>query len=761
MKVVRNIALLLLGGLSMLACSEDKLDMPLVRGGQVVLDFSAGALTRGTSPSEEKEKGLNHLDVFIFESVAAGNDQGTSPCKYYGRHEANTQRQLSMAKELFETGKTYWVYVVANSTYAETDFEVFRPGQGNDLTLADLQVMIQEDNLVHLTSSGVQGAPAFFLMDGIAYAGASEPATKTAVTLNDNSTETDIDLKVTLRRAAAKMAVTFEAKTAADGAEIRFIHDVADITAVLPDYAEVASLLKHYYIENMRIDTKIVDGTLPVDEKLVSTRNAPTNLAVSADKGILSLATYTYSHDWATGGDEFSRESYIVARIPVLYKASAEAEWVVKADNYYKVTLGVGEKIDRNKFYNIKVAISHTGASSPTEAIALEGRYDVEEWVEQDINIGGDINKPAFLELSKETLTMRNRTEDHSIQFASSSTVTATIKEVYFWDKLGQQKWEYRGSGDIPHNLAVVPDAALNGVLTVTGDVPTNNLIRYVVVEIKNQDQGVEPITLLVKQYPLEYIQGVQGYYSYRDDFHNGNPDRVTTYEQGYSPYYNCASEYDSESKTWTVERTYEKNSSYFVSKYATPKSDGTSTIGMYYYRNGRRQTDNWDEGLINARMYHVQITSTSENYVLGIPRLDADGVVESSAENGRMVSPSFMIASQLGAVQDFSSVAMAASHCKHYVETYQENGETKIYDNWRLPTRSEIVIIMKYQKNSPDAMATVLTGSAYWSPEGPVWTETTTGNNGHTQGDIVPSGDWTDGWPIRCVRDHYVDKKE
>ena len=85
--------------------------------------------------------------------------------------------------------------------------------------------------------------------------------------------------------------------------------------------------------------------------------------------------------------------------------------------------------------------------------------------------------------------------------------------------------------------------------------------------------------------------------------------------------------------------------------------------------------------------------------------------------------SPSFMIASQLGAVQAANSIEQAASHCEQYVEvTNRGNGTNNknvvAYHDWRLPTEAEIKIIYKYQDNS-DAMDVVLSGNRYWSASG------------------------------------------
>lgn len=143
--------------------------------------------------------------------------------------------------------------------------------------------------------------------------------------------------------------------------------------------------------------------------------------------------------------------------------------------------------------------------------------------------------------------------------------------------------------------------------------------------------------------------------------------------------------------------------------------------------------------------MYHVTITATSSEYTLGRPRI-TDGKTDPGADNAVLVSPSFMLASQLGAVVGISNenaqdeLDAVADHCKQYVEVARDG---TVYDDWRLPTREEINIIYKYQ-NASDVMDEVLAGDRYWSASGLV-----------TKPGVSSPSDRA----IRCIRDAY-DKK-
>ena len=161
------------------------------------------------------------------------------------------------------------------------------------------------------------------------------------------------------------------------------------------------------------------------------------------------------------------------------------------------------------------------------------------------------------------------------------------------------------------------------------------------------------------------------------------------------------------------------------------------NTPSQTYYQVNYRGT-----GLSNNHMYVIQISSTSENYIMGRPIL---GNPDENLSYDDVVSPAFMIASQLGAVLPFDDAASAAEHCRRYMEVTDDG---KRYTGWRLPTPDEISVITRYQNGTINnvtisnsnyqAMSPVLTGGYYWS---------LTGNS-------VSTGLDDDGPYLRCVRD-------
>lgn len=166
------------------------------------------------------------------------------------------------------------------------------------------------------------------------------------------------------------------------------------------------------------------------------------------------------------------------------------------------------------------------------------------------------------------------------------------------------------------------------------------------------------------------------------------------------------------------------------------------------YGNNRYYSTDLGDsESLTNNNMYVIQISSTSDTYVLGRPYVNQT----SHQSQDNVVSPAFMIASQLGAVLPFTGnngPVNAATHCSRYMEV--SNGIR--YTGWRLPTEAEIKVITGYQygniggvtiPSQYQAITPVLTGRWYHSLSGQeVEANANAGTNSQTKS------------YLRCVRD-------
>lgn len=146
-------------------------------------------------------------------------------------------------------------------------------------------------------------------------------------------------------------------------------------------------------------------------------------------------------------------------------------------------------------------------------------------------------------------------------------------------------------------------------------------------------------------------------------------------------------------------------------------------------------------DGKNNNHMYVIQITATSSNYVLGRPTIN-----NNYQSQDHVVSPAFMIASQLGAVRSASfNATRAARHCGTYMEVGKDGTR---YVGWRLPTAEEVKVIIQYQKDpnvtADGTMAVVLGGARYYTLDG------------NSQATDVETGDDT---YVRCIRDLTADE--
>ena len=155
-------------------------------------------------------------------------------------------------------------------------------------------------------------------------------------------------------------------------------------------------------------------------------------------------------------------------------------------------------------------------------------------------------------------------------------------------------------------------------------------------------------------------------------------------------------------------------------------------------------------DGLTNNHMYIIQISKAEDDVPLGRPRINSNNYM--SEDN--VVSPAFMIASQLGAVSTFYGHTNpgqdAAKHCHTYMEV-ATNGVRFV--GWRLPTKKEVAYIVRYQKDKTNVSGQgvfqdVLTGNYYYTLDG------TYADTEETQ--------YADGnYAVRCVRDLTLEEIE
>ena len=696
----------------MLAFScQEELGVNAPMNESIVLDLSSG-LTKAADT--DVESFVNHLDVFIFD--VNGTEPGAEV--YYERYQVNNAASLVLnaKRSTFTAGQKYYVYLLANSNLSKSDFEAVE-------SYNDLIDKKQEDYNLHLTGLTIDGAPSYFLMDAVAFQGGSSP-----VVLNNGVSSDNTVLDAVLRRAAAKVVINIKAS------------EKVEFKAFTIEDGSEGGL---YYLRNMPYDTYLLAEARAEEDiytaKVRNTKksnNAYFSWNPTQDSKNVSLVTYVYPNNWADQSS-LERETCVVMNLPLTY---TDGELVKDYANcWYKIPMTDEQMFKRNNYYEVNIDLNRPGAISESTPVDLEDvYYSVIDWTEHNVYVGGD-DKPKYLMVNKDYMEMRNIAVDATtLEFASSSPVTITVKDIYYYNKFGVKTTVN------PTITGTTEVDSTTGNITVNSPVPTNNAIRYFTLVVTNEDGITREVE--VAQYPLEYITNQQGWYSYRSDFATDQYPSPTTYE--YRGSRRVAVNWSSNS--WNYSTSVQQNY-FFGSKVAVQKSNGTSTL--YYYSWGQNSnsvsTNAGNLGsLNNARMYHVQITASSGKYIVGIPQLDADGFTDGGADNAKLVSPSFMIASQLGATQAPTSQEQAERHCREYVEVYDPDGDPSTnnaihYDDWRLPTAAEIQIIIDFQYVENAAMDEVLSGRYYWSATGQIGNPQSSSSNG-TQS------------AVRCIRDAY-----
>ena len=693
------------------ACTADDDLAPAVKPaeGLTISLETPGVLSRATEAGNDalNENTISQAQLLIFNSEGARTPDGYRSFEFTdGKTEAviATGNWKNNA-QLFDKGPgaMYDIYVVANAHGGSTSLQDVR-------TLDGLLSAVDEDaDIWKLEGANIGTGTVGYTGKRFAMSGVSSgfvPETK----------EDEYTISVPMERLAAKVEVNI------------FFSD--EFKAKFKPIGFYSSLRNYATRSLLRADKEesFTDRGIAGNEANDPMVAAPEK---DFDKRTAKLVLYTYPTDW--GGDVL-QETFVLLNMPGSYTEQEGAQPEHKGSNYYKIPVRLGDatahQLNRNTIYRVKVTIDRMGQPQLDVPVELTPKYEVIPWTTVTIDVdNGDLN---YLEVVKDEIIMKNIEKSEEQYFTSSSPVTASIEEVYYYDKYGTKQtissYSYGRYG-----ISVDPAAGNFGNVTINSDVPTNNGIRYIKVKVTN-GQGLSK-EFTVKQYPLEYIVTVPGWYSYRTD--NICDGRVVHWEAEFDKDLDrpVTSANNFSSKVYDKDEnkiyTYNfKQDSWWV-------STGWWGQGYYEYSNWKAEKGTRQNGNDNNNMYFVRITKTSNEYVLSVPAMDKDGYTESSPENNQLVAPAFMIASQLGTVypQRFND---AKEHCKQYAE---KSLAGKVYDDWRLPTEAELEIIDKYQNTAGSVIDEVLGGKYYWAASGKAY-ETQKGTEG-TKDEAY----------IRCIR--------
>ena len=416
---------------------------------------------------------------------------------------------------------------------------------------------------------------------------------------------------------------------------------------------------------------------------------------------------YSYYSNWSSNPDQ---APYYLLTVPL--KKAGETTVV---NNYYRVALTPEEPhFTANKLYDLKLGIHKLGSTTPEEPVAITGTLSILPWTLCDDQY--DLPAANYLEVSEREAHIYN-VETHTISYESSKKpVTIQIVEVSFSYVNGATGEAITEA--IPNSSNQYPTVTVVGnQIEIQSKLPINNIPKKIRFKVSN---GITELDkeVTVYQYPSHFI---------------------------------------------------------------------THTNGA---KSSRRPNGRLADGLNNKAIYRITVQNPPKDMILGFPPRETTDfwpgywngsrwvlnggnktsklTTKRDAETAQMVSPSFELASQLGATERWPYLEYgwteggswfnptwsrtnkigafeetALCDCALYTETRIVDGQEVTLDDWRLPTEAEIRLIDQLQNDPNSAVKAIMTGAYYWSAKSDAAIELQGGSEGST------SRAYT-----RCVRD-------
>nr|WP_293536580.1 hypothetical protein [Prevotella sp.] len=681
LNIYKNTTLALMAltmGLSLVGCAEDS---ELINQGAqqlsvkpLILDNKVSRATTASEASLNEDKLYNFNIKMFGEYNECKVDKTFTDGLKSGEEKVIAQNNWKVDNDLQE-GNTYSVKSVANAT-----------GSGD----------VQTDEDIWKPYDATGNSNKMFLMSSIDNYKVTKEPTQT--------------IPVNLARAAAKIALTVHV-------------DVEGYTA-----GQAKWQLKNYNakttIFGSNTASELKDGEM---------------VEAQGGSGEYTVTTYSYATQWT----DDTKAPAIYLQVPLTADGKTEM-------NYYKIpvrdpkaTSEDAKKLNRNTIYTIDANINNKGGSSEIEYItAGKVVYDVLPWSD-----GGttDIDaNTSYLMVYPQSLIMKNIAKDNtSISYKSSTELEITIDEVYYYNKNGKKtiiNEGYTEKDDKGKDVQLYPKVTLStdengkyqGKINIESAVPINLTAKYIVFSVKTKD-GKDSKQIIVKQYPLKYVQNIAGWYSTKDNWVDWESDRNV---RGPFKERQDTKKYKDSWMTSRVYGTFDGSTGIWdIYDDESYKRVGGGMFNPKYEYTYQAKVHNCNTEQDNNHMYVIQITKSDGTYKIARPRFN------NLKSDDHTVSPAFMLASQLGVVSAFDSFKDAANHCEKYVEVSMNK---KRYEDWRLPTQEEINSIVEFQndKKAANTMDRVLKGYYYW-----------TANGGKS--DKVP-GSTVDNRPgaVRCIRD-------
>lgn len=619
LNIYKNTTLALMAltmGLSLVGCAEDS--ELIYQGAQqlsvkpLILDNKVSRATTASEASLNEDKLYNFNIKMFGEYNECKVDKTFTGGLKSGEEKVIAQNNWKVDNDLQE-GNTYSVKSVANakgSRDVQTDEDIWKPydATGNSNKMF---LMSSEQNY---------------------------PVTK-------EPTQT---IPVNLARAAAKIALTIHV-------------DVEGYTA-----GQAKWQLKNYNAKTTIFgnnkESELKDGEM---------------VEAQGGRGEYTVTTYSYATQWT----DDTNAPAIYLQVPLTADGNTEI-------NHYKIPVrdpkATGEdakKLNRNTIYTIDAKINNKGGSSEIEYItAGKVVYDVLPWSD-----GGttDIDaNTSYLMVYPQSLIMKNIAKDNtSISYKSSTELEITIDEVYYYNKNGKKtiiNEGYTEKDDKGKDVQLYPKVTLStdengkyqGKINIESAVPINLTAKYIVFSVKTKD-GKDSKQVIVKQYPLKYVQNIAGWYSTKDNWVDWESDRNV---RGPFKERQDTKKYKDSWMTSRVYGTFDRSTGIWdIYDDESYKRVGGGMFNPKYEYTYQAKVHNCNTEQDNNHMYVIQITKSDGTYKIARPRFN------NLKSDDHTVSPAFMLASQLGVVSAFDSFKDAANHCEKYVEVSMNKKGTRI----------------------------------------------------------------------------------
>lgn len=455
------------------ACTRtDDLDVVGVEQGKIVIRTALDPQVETRAVADESaERKITRIDVVVVDP-ATGNivhrEVHTNADGLNNFSEDNGNGTLSLQKErnTFVEDKAYNIYLIANASAA---IATKIADTTATTTLDDLKRLVQEDytsttangvttfsTLLHLsgTTTPQATAPQTFLMDAVVTQ--SKESEVRDIVLYDGVQTNNTSVYAEFKRAAAKVIINIK-----QGSSVEFKRTLSLTADENGCVATMGDAQYEFY--NLPTETKVLaegydlgrDNNTLIETELITIPESgsyPTFVwkddvgSVAADGTgdvKVQIVGYADAHEWANAST-LNYEPSLLLNLPIMWdankdadKAEGDGKETARGGNWYKVPLSQNKVFERNTCYIVNITINAIGAESKSEAIELDDiDYDTRPWDVTEIKIGGDSERPKYLKLNTDLVTMYNTNIDtEQLVFSSSSPITSIVlKDVYRHD---------------------------------------------------------------------------------------------------------------------------------------------------------------------------------------------------------------------------------------------------------------------------------------------------------------------------------------